>query len=275
MDRIRLALSAAAVATGVLALTGCVRATAETTFHEDETFSQHAIVAYEPSVADELTDRLGVDVNAVVGTLDESDEFLALQAQYPGQIELADYSEGEMSGLELTLTDLPLEAFEDASGEVLKSVGATASIAVEDGSYVISVRASTDDALALMALGESQLGLIEQTVNVQATFTFPGPVTEATAGDVTGNTVTLGLADLATTPEIRIVAGATPSIPWGTIGTWAAIIAGFAVVIGGATALVIQDRRASKRTHLPPPVVRGDSDDHGSGGAPSADSPPR
>ncbi|WP_061961379.1 LppM family (lipo)protein [Demequina flava] len=247
-----------AVAVAV-ALTGCVKATADTTFGEDETFSQRAVVAYEDSVADDLTERLGFDVDSVVEGLDESPEFLALQEEYPGQIELADYDDGELEGLELTLTDMPIDAFAEASDEVLGTVGASASVELVDGMYIVSVTQSSDDALALLAVGPSQLELVESAVDVHATFTFPGPVREATAGEISGNTVSLGIADLATTPEIRIVADAQGSIPWGTILTWVAVIAGFAIIIGGATALVIQDRRASRRNALPDPTTDPDA----------------
>lgn len=244
-----------AIAATTLALSGCVKATADTTFHEDETFSQHAIVAYEPSIADDVSERLGFDVDTVIGSLDESPEFLALQEEYPGQLSLTDYDDGEMTGVELTVTNMPLEAFSEASEEVLSSVGVSASVTLADDQYVVSVTQSSSDALALLSVSPEQRELIAGAVDVSASLTFPGEVQSATVGEVAGSTVTLGLADLATTPEIRIVANAQASLPWDTILTWAAVVAGFAIVIGGATALIIQDRRAARRTTLPDPVT--------------------
>ncbi|WP_062070703.1 LppM family (lipo)protein [Demequina sediminicola] len=252
MSRVALRYGTTAIVAAV-ALTGCVRATADTTFSEDGTFSQTAIVAYEDSVASEITDRLGADVDAVVGDLEVTPEFIELQEEYPGQVELVEYSDGDLNGLKLTMTDLPLDVFSDTSSEVLGSVGASASAVLEDGEYTVTFAGPGDEALQLMALGESQLTLLESAVDVSATFTFPGEVTSATAGEIDGNSVTLGLAELITTPEIRITAETSEAFPWGPVLTWLGVIAGFVIVIGGATALVIQDRRARNRSTLPPP----------------------
>ncbi|WP_084079398.1 LppM family (lipo)protein [Demequina sp. NBRC 110057] len=250
-------LAAAALVAG-LALTGCVRATVDTTIGADDTFSQHTVVAYSDDAAHQLTDYLGADVDALVGGIADSDDFLAFQAAHPGQVTLADYDDGELTGVELTLTDIPLDDFTEASTQALASVDASATLSDDDGQYVLTVTRADGADLSALAPGGANLELAEAAVDVAATFTFPGLVTEATAGDIDGHTVTLGLADLATTPEIRIVADATPAVNWGPILVAGGVALGLAVIIGGAAWLIVDDRRTSRRTSLPPHATGSD-----------------
>lgn len=236
-----------------LALTGCVRATADTTIGDNETFSQHTIVAYGDSVASQITEFIGADVDALVGGIDESEEFQEFADRYPGQVSLERYTSGDLEGIELTLSDIPIDDFTDASTRALASVDASATLTRDGDDYVLDIRRGGEDALAALGIGRTNLELAQASVDVAATFTFPGVVTEATAGQIDGHTVTLGLADLATAPHIRIVAGAQDAIDWGPFLLWGGIAAGFAVVIGGATWLVIDDRRKSRTSHLPRP----------------------
>ena len=251
----RLARSLAVGAVAAVALTGCVRATVDTTIGEDDTFSQHAIVAYSDDVANQISEYLGADVGSLVGSIDDNAEFRAFQERYPGQVTLEDYEEGDMHGVELTLTDLPLDEFSEAATQALASVDVSASLTHDDGSYLLSVTLNDDTGLAMLGLSDANIALVESSVDVEASFTFPGLVREATVGEIDGNTVTLGLADLATTPEIRIVADDSPSIDWGPLLIAIAVVAAFVLVIGGAMWLVIDDRRKSRRTALAAPVV--------------------
>ncbi|WP_084128549.1 hypothetical protein [Demequina sp. NBRC 110055] len=245
----------AAASVAVVALAGCVRATADTTFSDDDTFSQHTIVAYSDSVASQITDYLGVDVDSLVGNVGDSDDFRAFADRFPGQVSLEPYASGELEGIELTLTDIPLEEFSEASTQALASVEASATVEQKDGAFVVDIRRGGEDALAGLGVGPSNLALAESAVDVEATFTFPGLVQSATAGTVEGHTVTLGLTDLATTPQIRMVADAGEAIDWGPILLWIGIAAALALIIGGAAWLIVDDRKKSRVTHLPPPRV--------------------
>ncbi|MDE0572033.1 hypothetical protein ON058_01225 [Demequina sp. B12] len=257
----------------LLALTGCVRATADTTFGEDGTFSQTAIVAYSDSVSGELADVIGMDPGVLIGGIEDSPEFRAFHEEYPDQVTISDYDDGDLAGIQLELTDIPIDAFDEASTQALGTLGASATVALEDGRYTVSFLRTGQDAAQLLALGSSQLELLGSSVDVEVTFTFPGPVTSATAGEISGNTVTIGFADLATTPEIRIVADAESVFPWAALGTWAAVVGAFALVIGGAAALVIQDKRARARNSLPPPQAAPEATGPGVLKPPSAASP--
>ncbi|WP_084099793.1 hypothetical protein [Demequina sp. NBRC 110051] len=249
------ARSVAAVLAAALALAGCVRATADTTINADDTFSQHTVVAYSDSVASQITDYLGVDVNDLLGNVGDSDDFQDFSDRFPGQVTLDPYVSGDLEGIELTLTDIPLDDFSEASTQALASVEASATLERDDDTFVVDIRRGGDDALALLGAGQTNLEFAQAAVDVQATFTFPGLVQEAPAGAIEGHTVTLGLADLATTPHIRIVAEASDAIDWGPILLWAGIIAALAVIVGGAAWLIVDDRKKSRVTHLPAPRV--------------------
>ncbi|GMA35511.1 hypothetical protein [Demequina litorisediminis] len=93
----RSAALAVAVAAATL-LTSCVRATVDTTIGEDDTFSQHTVAAYSDSVASQITDYLGADVDSLISGIESNDEFVAFQAAHPGQVEIADYDDGEPRG---------------------------------------------------------------------------------------------------------------------------------------------------------------------------------
>ena len=238
-----------------LALTGCVRATADTTINADDTFSQDTVIAYSESVASQVTDYLDMDVDSLIGNVGDSDDFQDFSDRFPGQVVLEPYVSGDLEGIELTLTDIPLEEFSEASTQALASVEASATLERDDDTFVVDIRRGGEDALALLGVGQTNLEFAEAAVDVQATFTFPGLVQEATAGEIEGHTVTLGLTDLATTPHIRIVADAGEAIDWAPILLWAGIIAALTAIVGGAAWLIVDDRKKSRITHLPPPRV--------------------
>ena len=243
------------VTAAALALAGCVRATADTTINSDDTFSQHTVIAYSDSVASQITDYLGVDVDSLIGNVGDSDDFQEFSDRFPGQVTLEPYVSGDLEGIELTLTDIPRDEFTEASTQALASVEASATLERDEDTYVVDIRRGGEDALALLGAGQTNLEFAQAAVDVQATFTFPGLVQEATAGEIDGHTVTLDLTDLATSPHIRIVADAGEAIDWGPILLWAGIAAALAAIIGGAAWLIVDDRKKSRVTHLPPPRV--------------------
>ncbi|WP_203657290.1 LppM family (lipo)protein [Demequina activiva] len=250
-----------------LALTGCVRATVDTTVNADGTFSQHSVAAISDSAASQLQGMLGgglpgdiesevpedFDIEALLGGAQDSPELAELEEQYPGQVEVDDYDDGELSGVEITLTDLPLDEFNAAGAQAGGALGAQATLEEVEDTYVATIAPPADLDLASAGVTEASLSLIESSVEIAVTFTFPGLVEEASAGEVDGKTVTLGLTDLAAGEEIVIVAGANDAIDWGPWLRWGGIVLAFALVIGGAAALVIQDQRKRRRSSLPPP----------------------
>lgn len=252
-----------AAAIAALALTGCVRTTVDTTIGADGTFSQHSVVAFSDDVAAQIGDQAGMDVGALFDDLDGSPELAALEEQYPGQVLVEPYDDGELAGVELTLTDLPLDEFNAAAEQTASGIGGAATLTETDGQFIVEMMSPDDLDLDSLGVSESQLGLLESSVEVAITYTFPGLVEEATAGEIEGNTVTLGLTDLASGQDIRIVAGANDQFDWGPVLRWGGIVLAFILVVGGAAALIIQDRRKHRQSALPPPATT--EDPHGPG----------
>ena len=85
-------------------------------------------------------------------------------------------------------------------------------------------------------------------------FTFPGLVTSANVGEIQGNTVTLSIADLASGKDVTIVASAASEFYWKPWLMWGGIGLALLVIVGGATALIVQDVRRHRSTALPPPA---------------------
>lgn len=260
-------------ATGALILTGCVRLTADTTLNEGETFSQHSIIAAAPDALTTLREQLNMlgagailpeGADDALGQLDIAsaldadavrEQLSELSATYPGAVKVADYQDEDgLTGVEVTLTDLPITAIEQSAAAT--PLGA-ASITREDDIYVIDVTTGAATQLSGAGIGASQLALIEGAVTISASFTFPGLVTTASAGTIAGNTVTLTLGDLLSTDAIHIEGGATHAIDWAPIIKWGLVIIAGLAIIGGATALVLQDRRRRHSNHLPPPRATG------------------
>ncbi|WP_062380920.1 LppM family (lipo)protein [Demequina pelophila] len=276
---------AAVVALAVAVLAGCVRVTSETTLGEDDTFSQHAIVAISPSALTALSQQLplldlpaGIDVDGLEDTdlkdtdledlagLDPADlldpatirdRLAPLEEAHPGSTEVEPYEDEDgRTGVEITVTDVPLEALEDASQA--NPLAGPAAVTRDGDTYVVEVTTGAASQLAQSGLRASDLRLVESAVDIGVAFTFPGLVREASAGEVSGRTVTLGLGDLLSSDDIRIVAGADREIDWEPILKWGLVALGAIVLIGGATALVVQDRRRRHRTNLPPPRAAGE-----------------
>ncbi|MFV0632875.1 LppM family (lipo)protein [Demequina sp.] len=250
----RRAAALAALATVLLA--GCVRVTSDTAFHSDQTFSQHAIVAADMDALGSLLAGQGLDLDleGLLGDLDESAALSDLQERYPGKIEVAEYADEDLTGVELTVTDMPLDELTTLSQEAA-GLGAQASVDVVDGQYVVTMTMPDELDLTSSGLTSSNLDLAANAVDVEVTYSFPGPVTQASAGEIDGHSVTLSLADLLASDQITIVASASDQIDWGPWLRWGGVTLALMLIIGGAAALVLQDRRKRTTTHLPPPVT--------------------
>ncbi|WP_062519415.1 LppM family (lipo)protein [Demequina silvatica] len=261
----------AVLAVGAVALTGCVRVTTETTLGEHDTVTQHAVIAMTDQARTALEQQLaglgedlpeGVDPDAldVEALLDPDavrERLQPLEEEFPGAVEVAAYADEDgREGVEITVTDVPLEGVDDAAG-ASPLTGGTA-VTREGDAYVVEIATGAASGLADAGVPVDQLALVEGTVDVGVSFTFPGLVREATAGEVAGNTVTLGLTDLLASDSIRIVGGATVERDWGPLLRWGLVALAAVVLIGGATALVLQDRRRRHRSTLPPPRAAGE-----------------
>ena len=241
-----------AAALAVLALTGCVRTTVDTTITSDDTFSQHSIVAFNDSVAAQVGDQAGVEVTNLREQLEASPEFVELQELYPGQVEVVDYDDGELQGIELTVTDLPIDEFNAATAQAGTGLTGGATLSRVDDTFVVEMTLPQDANLEELGVTESQLNLLAGSLDIGVSYTFPGPIESTTAGVIDGHTVTLGLTDIVSGDDIRIVASAGDQVNWGPILTWGGVVLAFVLVIGGAIALIVQDRRKSLRNTLPP-----------------------
>lgn len=265
----------AVAALAALALTGCVRVEADTSIGSDDTFSQHVIVAFTDEVATQAGQRAGVDVDGLTKSVEDSPELAALQAKYPDQVTVADYTDEDLHGIEITVTDLPLSEFNGAASQLTAGLGASASIEHVDDAFVVTMAAPDPadgepgdpaqsgiggalEGLDAMGLSGANVAALGSSIEFEVSYTFPGLVTEASAGEIDGNTVTLGVSDILSGADIRLVGGDADQVDWWPFIKWALIVAAFASVIGGAMLLVRQDKRRQHSNTLPPPVVEGD-----------------
>ncbi|WP_156159157.1 LppM family (lipo)protein [Demequina gelatinilytica] len=266
---------AAVLALTTVALTGCVRVTTATTFSDHDTLSQHAVIAMTDQARLVMGEQLGqlgdaplpdgaelpegaedLDVLGALDSLLDPDtvrEGLApLADEYPGSVTVEPYADDDgLEGVEIDLADLPFAALEDAAG--VAPVGGASGVTREGDTYVVELSSGAASSLSAAGASADDLTLLGGAVDIEASFTFPGLVQEATAGEIVGNTVTLDLADLMSADTIRIVGGANPQHDWGPALRWLLVAVGALVIVGGATLLVLQDRRRRHRSHLPPP----------------------
>ena len=250
---------AALAVVAIAALAGCVRLTSDTSVHADDTFSQEAIIATTEQAREQLASFADFDLANLKGAITSSAEYLKLAAAYPDQIGVEDYSEGDLTGVKITATNLPLDAFEGVFAQFTARLPFTAEatlIHTED-TYVVSIPTGRlGELLGKAGVSAGQLELLGSSVDVELRFSFPGLVTSATAGDIDGNSVTIDLADLASGDDITIVAGAAPQTNWKPWLMWGGIGLAALVIVGGATALVVQDVRRHRTSALPPPDAR-------------------
>lgn len=268
-------LGAALAAVAVL-LSGCVRVTAETTLGEGDVVSQRAVIAMTSQARTALGQQLGqlgdlgaelpegtevpaeaLDVDALLDPDEVRKQLADLEERFPGSVDVQPYADDEgREGVEITVTEIPLDAVDDAAG-TSPLTGAT-SITREGDTYVVSLETGAASGLSEAGVALDQLAVLESAVDIGVSFTFPGLVQEATAGEIAGQTVTLGLTDLLAADEIRIVGGATTERDWGPLLRWGLVGLGAAALLAIATALVLQDRRRRHSSPLPPPREGGD-----------------
>lgn len=209
-----------AAALVAVALAGCVRTTVDTTLNSDDTFSQHSIVAFSDTVAAQVGDQAGFDVANLREQLEDSPELDELEERFPGQITVEEYDDGELRGVEITISDVPVDEFNTTATQTGTGLTGGASISRVDDTFVVEMILPQDVSLADAGVTESQLELFASSVDISVSYTFPGPVESTTAGTIEGHTVTLGLTDLVSGEDIRIVGSAKDSINWQPILTW-------------------------------------------------------
>lgn len=237
-----------------LALSGCVRVLADTTVHADDTYSQHVIVAVnEAAVSELMGPGGGGDFSDVLSSATGSEAFQGLVEQYPDSVTVTEYTSGELDGIEVRIDSLPLAQFNDAASSVTGAAGTNATLERVGDTFVVTLASDAGDELEGLDGAGGDLALLDSAIDFEIAYSFPGLVTEASAGTISGKTVRLSLTDLLDNQQIRIVAGADPAIDWGPIIRWTLITLAFVVIVGGATLLVMQDRRRQRRTNLPPP----------------------
>ncbi len=250
-----LRLAALALLT-VATLAGCLRLTSDTQVHPDDTFSQVAIIAANAEARAQLESQAKLDLTDLKGIITSSDEYLALAKDYPGQVSVEDYSEGDLSGVKMTGTNLPLDAFADSFSQFTSQLpfSGQASLVHTEDTYVVSIPSGQFASLmAGSGVTPAAVALLSGSLDVSLTFSFPGLVTSATAGEINGKTVTIGLADLLSGNDIKIVAAAAPQFYWKPWLMWGGIGLAILVIIGGATLLITQDVRRHRTNSLPPP----------------------
>ena len=257
----------------IATLAGCVRLTSDTTVNADDTFSQVAIIAVSDDARAQLGSMVSVDLGDLKGSITSSPQYLELNKKYPDQVTVDEYSEGDLKGITITANNLPLDAFEGAWSQLTAQLPLTgdATLVRTDDTYVVSIPAGKlADALSSAGISAGQLSLLGSSVDVSLSFTFPGLVTSANVGEIQGNTVTLSIADLASGEDVTIVASAATEFYWKPWLMWGGIGLALLVIVGGATALIVQDVRRHRSTALPPPAPVVDG---GPGTLPGEESP--
>lgn len=252
----------------VAALTGCVRLTADTRVNDDDTFTQVAIIATTPQARTQLTSMTDVDLGDLKALVTSSDGYLQLTRDHPDQVTVEDYADGDLTGVKITATNLPLAEFASSFAQVTAQFpfAGEASLTHTGDTYVVSIPAGElADGLKQAGISAGQLELLGGSIDVALTFSFPGLVESATVGTVDGKTVTLGLADLASGKDITIVAGAAQQMNWQPWLMWGGIGLALLVIVGGATALIVQDVRRHRASALPRPDATAGSAPSGPG----------
>ncbi len=254
---------AALAATVAVALAGCVRLDVDTRLGSDDTVSTHAIIAYDPAIADDVEGAIGMDPAGLIDAVLASEELAALDADYPGTITIQGYEDEDLTGVEIEIDDLPLSALEGAMGDGagITRDGDEFVVALPLGAFAEAAGLDGADAPGSMIgggpgvlPGGGGLGLIASSVEVEIAVTFPGLVTYASTGEVSGRTVTLGLADLIAGDDVELRGGADFAIDWDPLLRWGGIALAVVVIVGGAAVLLARDHRARQRTALPAPV---------------------
>jgi len=253
---------AAVLLTVAAMLAGCVRFESTNTFTSDGMVTQDLTLALTPDAASQV----GIDLDTLTADALTGPDAPGLGID-PSNVTIEDYVEGDRRGVHIVARDLTLDEFNGAAeaglGQVTAGLGTIITVARDGDDYVVTIPADSNRDLSGVQ-GGSAIGLISSSIDFAITFTFPGPVKSATAGQAEGKTVVLGLEDLLTPDEIVIRGQATPGIAWGPILKWAGIGAVAILIIGGAAFLVWQDKRRTSHNNLPAPVAASEgSDDDG------------
>jgi hypothetical protein len=243
---------AAALLTVATLLTGCVRFQSTNTFTADDTVTQDLVVALTSDAASQV----GIDLDTLTAATLTGTDAAGLGVD-PAKVLIEDYSEGDRRGVHILATDLTLDEFNTAAqagvSDVAPGLGTPMTVVRDGDVYVITIPADPNRDVSEVQ-GASAIGLISDSIDFAITFTFPGPVKSASAGQVDGKTVVLGLEDLLTPDEIVIRGQATEGIAWGPILKWGGLGAAAIIIIGGAALLILQDKRRTSHNTLPPPV---------------------
>lgn len=247
----RIGRTLAVVALATLGLSSCVRMTVDTSFSDSDTISQDIVIAMAPAAAEQI----GIDPAQLTADAMREELGGSLPGVDASKVVIEDYVDGDIKGVHVVANDLTIDEFNAASGASAQT-SATAGLATpmtvaRDGSdWVVTIPADPARDLSDVQ-GASSLGLIADSIEFGLTFTFPGPVKSATAGDVDGKTVVVGLEDLMTPEEIVIRGSAKDEIAWGPILRWVGIGAVGLGIVALATFLILQDRRRRATNTLP------------------------
>ncbi len=235
----------------VLALAGCARFTAEDTFSPNNTVTQDLTVALTPDAAKQV----GVDLSTLTAAALKRASAKAFPGIDPSKITIEDYTEGDRKGVHIVARDLTLQELNagatEGSTAIANGLGTPMTVARQGDTYIVTFPADPKRDLSQVP-GGSSIGLIANSVDFSITLSFPGPVKSATAGQVDGKKVVLGLEDLVTPNAIVIKAQATPGIAWQPILRWLGIGGVAVVIVGGAALLIWQDKRKQRINGLPP-----------------------
>lgn len=247
----RRAVRIAVTAVAVIALAGCARFTAVDSFSSNNTVTQDLTLALTPDAAKQV----GIDLNTLTAAALKSASADAFPGIDPRKITIEDYTENDRKGVHVVARDLTFDEFNAAAKEgstaVANGLGTPMTVAREGDTYVVTVPADPKRDLSQVP-GGSSIGLISSSIDFSITLNFPGPVKSATAGQINGKKVVLGLEDLLTPDAIVIKAQATPGIAWEPILRWLGIGGVAVVIVGGATFLIWQDKRKRRLNDLPP-----------------------
>lgn len=200
-------------------LSSCYKLEADIEVKEDATVSGKMIIG----VSKTLMDQMGEEPESMFE--EDNDD-------YPEGAEVKPWENDDFIGEEVTFEDLTFEAFNDDGDEFTFE---------QDGdSFVMELKGSDDMAGGDMgAMGEMFEGMPDPQIDFRVE--FPGDITDHTGpGEVDGNVLTLGLEDIESGEDVRVVAdsegGGLPVLPL------VALLAFLAVI--GAAVFMFKDKLA-------------------------------
>ena len=192
-------------AAAALALSGCMRFSADLTVKEDNTVDGSYVIAVEKGSGAAMG---GTDTSVAQGLFDDS----GLQTDFERSWSHP-YAKDGYSGVEVTFRDEPLASFAPTDDRF--------GISREGDEFVVSGKASSTEADDAADSGDNP----QMTV----TIAFPGPVSSAN-GTIDGNRVTWNLVGGPPTLEARASAISNSS-PWPSIGATALVLLALGVTL--------------------------------------------